>query len=329
MTDEWFYKRGDSTFGPVGGAMLHDLIRRGRLGDDTAVRRDGTEEWVTVGEARPSLPPPPETTPQRTPSETQPRAEAPSFDSTSPAASVIYAPPQSFLLSTPGALHPPFHLRLGITLVIVFTVPNIVMWTLTSTAYLWTLLSGEPLPGWLMRVAALVFPEEGPNYLLLGLVGQTLAIIIWQGCAFTSLKHLYGDGMVRRSAASGLWWIVPIATMFMPLFCLRDLRYLSRKRRDFPHSHPSFGPLLVWFEILLLIDIPLNVASAILRLRMARSREFEPEQEPSSIQSLLEQASDFQSILFSLVVLTIVISNFRQQKELFRYWKDDNHWKGR
>lgn len=329
MSDEWYYKRGESAFGPVGGAMLHDLIRRGRLRDDTLVRRDGTEEWITVAQARPSLPPVPEAPPPslRAADEPPPSTQGLPFDSSLPGASVLYAPPQAAVHASASSRPQPkvpLFMWVGMLLGTAGLLLNLGVWTLASVIHISRLGGPGSAPEWLGAVNRDNFINPWVMFTLaLCLSGKFLGLVIWQGCAFASVRRLYGESMVRRGRASGLWYCVPIANLFMPFLCLRDLRYFSRKRRDFPDPHASFGMLLVAFEILTVGSLLVNMLMAMFSARSPAPGDGIP---LPAVGGLLNSGC---AIALGIVSLAIVIGNFRQQRALFAHWYDDAYWKGR
>lgn len=324
MTDEWFYKRGEAVYGPVTGAMLHDLILRGRLSGDVPVRCDGTEKWMPAAQAKSVLPPvleaptPPAEEVPVTFQESSPSI-SPSFDASLPGASILYAPPQESLINAPSGRKVPAYLQVAVMITKLFLISHMAVWTLSIVTYAGDLAEVERQPAWLLGVGKLM--EETKLLFIVALL-QLMSVIIWQGCSFASLRRLYGKGMVRRSLVSGLWWIVPIAAIFMPLFCFRDMRYLSRWRRDNPNPRASFGPLLITFEVLFLMDVPFAVINGMMIYQAAMHGAANP------LLSWLHLGSDVQAVALSFVVFLIVHHNFRQQKELYGYWDDDSHWRG-
>jgi hypothetical protein len=301
--DEWHYQRGETTFGPISGETLHSLIKRGRLQSNTGVRRSDVAEWSTVAEVLPSLPPIPEAPPPEQFTNAQP------FDSSLPGASAVYAPPQSTLVAIPQS-SPPASLWIGMILCAGSLLFEIICWISRSIFFLSEISDTSFWPRWLHESS-----QSLTSFTIVSTAIGTITTAIWQGCAFASLKHLYG-GMVRRSRASGLWWIIPIANLFLPLLCLREMRYLSRKRREVINPHASFGPLLITLETLILIRFPIHVLAA-LSHRTQTSAEF-------VAATLL--VSIFTIIAFATILLIIVIANFRQQKRLYAHWNDDAYW---
>jgi len=308
--DEWHYMRGETTFGPISGVMLHSLVKRGRLQNDSRVRRAGEAGWSTIAEVLPGLPPVPDS-----PLPAEQPASALPFDSTLPGASVVYAPPQSALDARPHTGMPAF-LWFGM----IFCVGSLLFEVQCGISMIFIHLSGHSSmaawPAWLSKGADVMIHFLNSETSRIAAALGMISIVLWQGCAFASLKRLY-SGLVRRSLFSGLWWFVPIANLFMPLFCLRDMRYLSRTRQDVPDPQASVGPLLLTMEALILLPIPLDISAAL---------------SPHSLKSggwddtITHLVHDVLMIGLSTTLLLIVLSNFLQQRRLYAHWHDDEYW---
>ncbi|MDI1312662.1 GYF domain-containing protein [Prosthecobacter sp.] len=303
--DEWYYQRGETTFGPITGVMMHNLVQRGRLLGSSRVRRSDAAEWSTVAQIRPDLPPVPEAAP---PSPEQPSSAQP-FDSSLPGASVAYAPPQSGLLALPQTRLPAV-LWFGFILCTGALLFEIACWISMIFIHYSGLSGGAAWPQGLQLFAVRLKDFVSHDQALTSSIVGTITVVIWQGCAFASLRHLYG-GLVRRSLASGLWWLVPIASFFKPLLCLRDMRYLSRTRRDVPHPQASFGLLLITLEAFILLCFSINVFAMF---------------DSSSHRAAINQVQNFAIIGIDVTLLVLVITNFLQQRRLYTHWDDDAHW---
>lgn len=59
MTNDWAYRTGDVTHGPVSGAELKSLTRTGEVRRDDLVRRDGTSNWIPAAKVKGLFPTPP------------------------------------------------------------------------------------------------------------------------------------------------------------------------------------------------------------------------------------------------------------------------------
>ena len=316
--DEWHYQRGETTFGPISGVTLHSLIQRGRLQGDTRVKRSDMAEWSTVAQILPDLPTVPEApvSSPELPARSAPFT-APTFDSSLPGAAVAYAPPQSAPSVQPQVRLPALF-WFGFTLCAGSLLAEIACWISMIFIHLSGVSAGAAWPHALQRFAETLknfVPREVA--LTSALVGM-ISTALWQGCAFASLRRLYG-GVVRRSSASGLWWFVPIANLFKPFQCLRDMRYLSHTRRDVPDPRASFGLLLITLEAFILLRFSINVFE-----RSSPS--------PVSVRGSLlamQVVDDFAVMAFDATLLVFVISNFLQQRRLYAHWNDDAYWQNR
>jgi len=311
--DEWYYRREEASFGPITGAILHNLIRRKRVHEDTPVRRADETEWRTAIQVLTSLPP----VPDFDPSQPEPKVNTWHGEAILPGAAEVLTPPHADDQAAPEA-RLPLTLRLSLLLVLAAFVYEMSICISMVLIHL-SMLSDASIPPDLLRMPASWLPLTlGLRQTLTALAATMLATAIWQGCAFASLKNLYGD-MVIYSRASGFWWIVPVANFFMPLLCLRDLRTFSRARRECLKQHAPFGALLITMEILLLLRLPVIVLSA-MSLRAFKAAHISGYQ----ISTLLLQ--DALSIAFSASIALIVFSNFLQQQRLYQHWNDKAYW---
>lgn len=311
--DEWHYLRGETTFGPISGAMLHSLIKRGRLQGGTQVRRSGESEWSTATQVLPALPPVPDA-----PSMAQDSAQAElHYDSSLPGASEIYAPPRSTNLMVEQFKLPVF-LWFSLLLILASFAYTACSYATITLIQLSFVSDPSSWPEWLQLLSRHLAQKLGYNHLGFSMLVGILTAAFWQGCAFASLRELYGD-MVRRSRISGLWWFVPFANLAMPLLCLRDMRYLSRVKRDFLHSHASFGPLLITFEVLLLLRLPMAVITS-LNAHSYKDRL------PSGGQVFVLLFNSLSLFALAFAFILIVVTNFRQQRRLFAHWDDKDYW---
>ncbi|MFO1485038.1 MAG: GYF domain-containing protein [Verrucomicrobiaceae bacterium] len=310
MSDEWFYKRGESTFGPVSSTLLAGLMQRNKLMGSTLVRRDGCEDWTPLSQVTLNVPP--------TPAPHGLSQEQDSFASNLPGAAVVYAPPKSApIMPEPG---PPTSLWTAMAITSIFLVFYIFVWISKALIHLSHIISPEKWPDWLYELGNILAEHLSPIPQIAATLGKLLLLVIWQGCAFASIRRLYGDAMLRHGPASGFWWITPIANLFMPFFCLRELRHLSRKRRDLPQEGPPFGPLLWTLEILIGLGLVGSVCKAWLIMRTMHADD----------QDIFAQwfnlLASFQGIMLSIVLLMVVIGNLFQQVRLYRHWNNDAHW---
>ena len=313
--DEWYYRREEASFGPITAAVLYDLMRRKRVQEDTLVRRADQAEWRTAIQVFPSLPAVPDfDLPQ-----TEPLVSAPQDDTSLTGAAEDPLPSPAAPLEAPGpAVKLPFTLWLSVMLVVAAFAYEISSCISLIFIHLSALTDAASWPEWLRLFAKWLTKELGYNHVLRSLAVTMIATLLWQCCAFDSLKNLYGD-MVLRSRASGLWWFAPIANFFMPLFCLRDLRTFSRARRECLKQHAPFGPLLVTMEILLLLQLPVYALSSV-------SLWTNKVAQASSYQVGMVFLRDSLGIALSISIALVVVTNFLQQRRLHLHWNDKAYW---
>jgi hypothetical protein len=120
---------------------------------------------------------------------------------------------------------------------------------------------------------------------------------------------------MEHGPASGFWWVIPFANMFMPLLCMRELRHLSRKRRHVFQVGVPFGPVLWSMHAGMVVGIALQV------LLYLRYKNTAPMWEDGQIDSttLLIEILFYSAWLVYFVLLTCVtVGNLRQQHQLLR-----------
>lgn len=308
--NEWHYQRGEAVFGPIAASHLLALKRRGMPGD-TPVRLAGAERWITLNQAELM-----EIPAAAAPQEIKAQSEC-------AAALSVYAPPKSApILREPG---PPLALWAAcialVPLLLVVAIKHLTMVLL----YIHLLCGGENWP--VMLLNALVglhhFFEAYEGSLRVVAFAALLLVMVWQCCAFASLRHLYGDGMMRHGPASGLWWIVPLANLVMPALCLREMRHLSRKRRDtFQHGLP-FGPLIWSLLILVVVMLLSRVCSSLVA---APSHVFAVLAEPTTAQICSQLLREGVVFGFCTIMTCVIATNLIQQIRLYRHWHNNAFW---
>jgi len=309
--DEWYYRREEASFGPITGDVLHNLIRRKRVQEDTPVRRADETEWRTAIQVLPSLPPIPELDPPQPESQ----VSAPPADTSQ--ATAAETPPQPDTAQSPEVRFP-FTLWICLVLVLVafgYEIACFISMIFSNQAQLCDVATW---PEWLQFLTEWLTKKLGFYHMLASLLACLIATSVWQFCALDSLKNLYGD-MALHSRAAGLWWFVPIANMFMPLITLRDLRTFSRARRDCLKQHAPFGPLLITMEILMLLQLPMYALSSV-SLWTIKSTQI------SNYQVGVVLLRDILGIALSISIALVVITNFRQQRRLHQHWNDKAYW---
>ncbi len=295
--ENWHYKRGEAEYGPMSARHLRSLRERGTLGPDTPVREAGAALWIRLADAH--LP-----AEEAVESSVATAKQVDEADPNLPGASVVYAPPRSAHLeiSEPG---PSLFLWISALLTIVAGTANSFCRFMEGLFTFSNLVSPDDWPSWLMPPVGLLeaayqacggYPDASHLIFI-------LMMLTWQAAAFASLRHLYGDGMMKHGPASFFWWITPIANIFMPMFCLRELRHLSRKRRDRVVIGVPFGALLWFFQ-----------GSAVLGV-VARFME---RAAPESHGVLLFYC--LVAVSFSSSLVIIVTTNLIQQVRLYRNW---------
>ena len=311
--DEWYYRREEASFGPITGDVLHSLIRRKRVQEDTPVRRADETEWRTAIQVLPSLPPEPDFDPA------QPESTQSAFHD---GATLMAAAENPRQLETDPSQAPevsfPFTLWICLVLVLVafgYEIASFISMVLIHLAQLCNVASW---PEWLQFFAEWLTKKLGFYHMLASLLACLLATSVWQFCALDSLKNLYGD-MALHSRAAGLWWFVPIANLFMPLISLRDMRTFSRARRDCLKQHAPFGPLLITMEILLLLQLPVYALSSV-------SLWTNKVAHASSYQVGMVFLRDSLGIALSISIALVVVTNFLQQRRLHLHWNDKAYW---
>ena len=313
--DEWYYRREEASFGPITGDVLHNLIRRKRVQDDTPVRRADETEWRMAIQVLPSLPPVPDLDPAQPESQVSAHHQDASLTG---AAETLPPQPAAQLEAAVPEIRLPLTLWISLILVLATFAYEIASCISMVFMHLSQLSNASSWPEWLRLFSQWLTKKLGYDDLVTSLVAAMIANTLWHCCAFDSLKNLYGD-MILRSRASGLWWFVPIANFFMPLICLRDLRTFSRARRECVKQHAPFGPLLITMEILLLLQLPMNVLTSI-SLRTFKAAHV------SGYHALMVFLRDSVGIALSISIVLVVISHFLQLQRLHLHWNDKAYW---
>ncbi len=304
--EEWYYKRNDTEYGPIGAAHLQAMQKRGTLKADTPVRHASSQTWIPLQQAHLVIPPQVASPP--------PASQRTDLSYDSPAASPVYAPPAADLLAC-NAEKVPRSLWLAV-IIAAIVIGTSAYLRLTEVLILICQLAGiqtESMPETIVWLAI--------GYHWISVIDPALifillfALLAWQGAAFASLRHLYGDAMMHHGPASGLWWITPFANLVMPFFCLRELRYLSRRRRDNPQYGIPFGPVLWALEIL----IVWNVIARFL-FRPHTLPESYGHSQSTSIPLWMEFIDSFVGLSFTTLLLVIIIGNLRLQIRLYQNW---------
>ena len=311
--DEWYYRREEACFGPITGDVLHNLIRRKRVQQDTPVRRADETEWRTAIQALPSLPPIADIDPVQP----EPQVSAHHEDASLTGGAETPRQPEAAQPEGPEVSFPIIQ-WISLVLVLVAFGYEIISFISMVIIHLAQISHVASWPEWLQCLALWLTKNLGLGHLVASLLACLLATSVWQCCALDALKNLYGD-MALHSRASCLWWFVPIANLFMPLISLRDLRTFSRARRDCLKQHAPFGPLLITMEILLLLQLPIYALSAVSLWTIKVTHV-------SNYQVGLVFLRDSLGIALSISIALVVVTNFRQQRRLHLHWNDKAYW---
>ncbi|MBX7208207.1 MAG: GYF domain-containing protein [Verrucomicrobiaceae bacterium] len=308
IMDEWHYKRGDASFGPISGEVLIGLRERGRLTGETLVRRDGDDAWMPLRLADPAKPVPVAAN-EDGPLPPTPKDPAPEVRS-------VYAPPGTPLRVGAGPVPAGLWCAAALVAAVLLTVAlqhaadvALVLWHLNSQG------DGAGPPAALTVWLASCSEALAPFAIWLSF-GRLLALVFWQGQAFAALRRLYGDAMLHHGPASGFWWFAPFANLVMPFFCLRELRFLSRRQREMPQSGVPFGTLLWCVEGSLLAVVCGRLFAAIEHVQQrTHAVRFDPSVE--SIKCWFAVAE----VAFCVLLATFIIHNLARQVRLHRTWK--------
>ena len=307
---EWYYKRDDTVFGPIAPEHLRELIQRGRLKDSTLLRAGEDGPWLTLAEAAEALPQLPD--PATAVAEPAPPAPQSQEDY------IVYSPPQS----TPPAPEPgpPLLLRIAVFLTVTILAGMIVLWVARLFVLSSHIIHPDTWPDWLYAfgTSTAEFLQDFPQLLMIFFELMTLAM--WQACAFASIRDLYADGIMYRSTASGLWWCVPVANFVMPVICLSELRHLCRKRRTNPQRGLPLGRLLWALEGVILGGVSLSLLQVGVGLAVKTGALQRTEMPWFNVLVALLGISS------CVILIMVVVSNFRQQVRLYHHWHSEEFW---
>jgi hypothetical protein len=295
--DEWFYKKGESVYGPVSARLLATLKERGSLNQATLVRQGNQQDWMTLTEV----------TLQMVEPETDTSREAPPTPPSSTAPATQRRPPQSI----------PFHLWTGTLLSVLVTSAYLVI-SILSLAAMKTVFLNETVESDMM-VNLLNWCLSWSDSLYWVFLA---ALVIWQGCAFASLNRYYGDNFIPHGNGCGFWWAVPVANLFMPYRCLRILRFLSRKdRHEIVRDMPA-GKLLKLVQLVFVLLFLSSKVEWVVSLRHVFVSSYgmvlTPPQEATPKQYIAAMATESLTALFAGLVIVLVLNNLVHQRRLYR-----------
>lgn len=309
--DEWHYQRGGTSYGPLQAAHLVALRDRGALNSATLVRQDGSNVWLPLGAVNFEHM---DADASRATSVAVPVTEKPSTRVGDITLAEVYAPPSSFI-RVPERL--PLTLKVSVGLLVVSLAGQIAEHMLALFLCALALIGLEAVPEILSPVLDSVdgiWPLVNASSSWRSIV-FLLLLIFWQGCAFSSLRQMYGDALMEHGPASGFWWVIPIANLFMPLLCMRELRHLSRKRRHVPQVGMPFGPVLWSMQAGLVVGIALKV---LLHLRYKNAAPMWENGQMDATTLLIEVLFYAAWLVYFVLLTNLAVGNLRQQHQLLR-----------
>lgn len=284
--DEWYYENAGTKFGPVSEAALKTMLQQGGVTTGTRAHKGGSESWVYLGHAFPPEP-----------------AAKPMLPAPTPA-----VPPPT--PSMPPAVHgPPATLWIFALLAMVMMIV-LGFFRLVFSGYALLMLAGvSGMPVWFVTLTDVLDAMVGrANF------GMLVLLIIWQGCAFGSIRRLYDPAMVTHGRGSGFWWITPVASLFMPFVCLREMRWLSRERRRAPKAVAPAGVLAWLIQIMLIINIVSTVAGTLTTAAMAKDETL------STLDTAVNLCVNAGGLLLMSLLIVFILRNLIQQVLLYRHW---------
>ena len=120
---------------------------------------------------------------------------------------------------------------------------------------------------------------------------------------------------MEHGPASGFWWVIPIANLFMPLLCMRELRHLSRKRRHIPQVGVPFGHVLWSMHAGMVIGIAVKL---LLYLRYKSTAPMWEYGQIDATNLLIELLLYAAGLVFLVLLTCVVVGNLSHQRQLLR-----------
>jgi hypothetical protein len=290
--EEWYYQQEDSEFGPICDTELRTLLHSGKITPEAKIRKHPSVEWVPAKDVLPEVPRPP--------------AIPPPLPSANP--------------STPPPVDPPIRAIAGPTGWLWFSASLLVMNELVlcfmqfvfAIYALFLLVGITGLPDWCIQsVNAL------DSYLMWPRLGMFVLLILWQGCAFGSILRLYGESRLQHGRGSGFWWITPVANLFMPFQCLRELRWASREQRGIQETHIPAGVLVWLIQASIIFNVLITVSDKLVTVANSASVN-NADTFSSNITTGLNLASNLGGMAQSCLLTIYVLHNLIHQIRLYR-----------
>lgn len=282
--DEWYYKRADSEIGPISEAELRVLLEQDKNAVEIQIRRNAHEAWTSAVEALPVTPRPASVPP---PCPSQPCSTAPVTTLAGPTVWLWFSA-----------------MMLALDLIVLGFMQFV------FSIYALFLLAGiTGLPDWFIQCvnvlnSRVIWPQAAMFVLL----------ILWQGCAFGSILRLYADGRIKHGRRSGFWWITPVANLFMPFQCLRELRWASRQKRTTSESGIPAGVVLWLIQAVIILKVFAAIAD---KLVLAAGTA---EDSTLSLATVVNLAINFFGLCLGVLLTAFVLRNLIHQIRLYRGW---------
>ncbi len=291
--EEWYYKRADSELGPISDAELHALLEREKNAAEIQIRRNASEEWVSAAVALPVTQRPPSVPPPLPPPlSSQPRPTPPV---------TTFAGPTGWLWFS------------AMLLVIDLVVLGFMRFVFAIYA-LFLLAGITGLPDWFIQCVNAF--DSGVTW---PVAAMFVLLILWQGCAFGSILRLYSTSLIQHGRGSGFWWITPVANLFMPFQCLRELRWASQKKRSAPESGISAGVVAWLIQGVIIFNVVVAVADKLVEVASSATPEG-VEVTTSTLSTALNLASNLGGLAQACLLTVFVLRNLIHQIRLFRGW---------
>ena len=286
---QWYYMRAEVSYGPISTEEMFALERRGGITAETQVKRGDGSPWMNFSEAGLTAPPP-----------------MPVVDPVPPSTRTVAA----------GIKGPPWYLWASAVITVPCLGVQIVVVMINALIMALNLVDQSLEQGPLLTVLNLA-----TDAVMWSNLSFFVVLITWQGCAFGSLKRLYGEGMLSRGSGSGFWWVTPFANFVMPYACLKELRHYSRKQRNLKQVGFSAGALVAAIQTVYLTQMVIHVAD-----RLAGRRDTLTglvDDDPSRASLVLGILKNLTVSLFVSLLAVFVMVNLIQQIRLYRDWDRD------
>jgi len=284
--EAWQYKREDAKPGPANDTELRALLPQEEIIPETSMQKESSEEWAPAPEV-----------PAPVSSNQHAAAVPPPLPASTPSVPAI-----------PATTSPTGWLWIS-SLLFAMDILVLGFMQFVFSLYALFLLAGVTgLPSWFVQcVNALDSRIIWPR------IGMFVLLILWQGCAFGSLIRLYGDRRLEHGRGSGFWWITPIANLFMPFHCLRELRWASRTQRTKLETEGGAGVVIWLIQATIVYNIIVTVADRLVTGGDAEAAA-------STLATALNLASNLGGLAQAFFLTIFVLRHLIDQVRLCRAW---------